>query len=77
MTHIGRKRPVNLSLSEDLVSRAREHGVNLSEVAEAALRQEIERRDREATLASMDRTMRYWNEFEKQGVSFAEEYGTL
>ena len=71
------KRPVNLSLSEDLVSRAQKHGIDLSTLAEAALRREVERLDRKAVQESMDRTMEYWNEFNRGGITVADEFGTL
>ena len=73
----GQKRPVNLSISEDLVVKARRHGVNISDVAEAALRREVERLDRESVQARMDRTMELWNEFNRGGPSVADEFGTL
>ena len=71
------KRPVSLNLSEDVVSAARQRGVNLSEVAEAALRREIARLDRGGVQASMDRTMELWNAFNREGPSVADEFGTL
>lgn len=77
MGAVGQKRPVNLSISEDLVARARQHGLNLSEVAEAALRREVDRLDRESVQLRMDRTMELWNEFNRGGPSVADEFGTL
>lgn len=77
MGAMSQKRPVNLSLSEEVVSAARRHGVDLSEVAEAALRREVERLDRESVQASMDRTMELWNAFNREGPSVADEFGTL
>ena len=41
------KRPVNLSVNGDLAAKARDAGINLSAVAEAAISQEFARRARE------------------------------
>ncbi|HYC03332.1 MAG TPA: type II toxin-antitoxin system CcdA family antitoxin [Azospirillaceae bacterium] len=81
MTKTARKRRVSLALDADLLSRAEELGLDLQRVVESALRREVTRleaiRDEEATQASMDRTMAYWNEYNRQGLSVADEYGTL
>ncbi|HEY0522245.1 MAG TPA: type II toxin-antitoxin system CcdA family antitoxin [Stellaceae bacterium] len=71
------KKPVNLSISEDVVAQARRHGLNLSEIAETALRREIDQIERETIQQRMDRTMELWNEFNRDDVTVADEFGTL
>lgn len=71
------KRPVNLSISEEVLRGARRHGINLSEVAEQAVRREVDRRDRETLQERMHRTMAMWNNFYPETPSVADEFGTL
>lgn len=75
----GRKRAVNLTLSEGLVNEARALTDNLSAVVEALLSDYVvreaearcrEKRSREATVAA-------WNHFGERCASFADEYSTL
>jgi antitoxin CcdA len=74
-----RKRPVNLTLSEDVVSSAKRFSSNLSATVEAlltdyALRQErasIERQQRAEACASE------WNAVQTAVGSFADEHSTL
>ena len=64
----GKRKPVNLSLDTGIVAAAREHGINLSQVSEAAIRNatkaELERRWQEENKASFA----YWN-------NWVEEHG--
>jgi len=72
------KRTVTVSIGEDVLRDARRLGVNLSAVAETALRSEIERRGSSSALQErMDRSMEYWNARSRDGVSIADEFGTL
>jgi antitoxin CcdA len=73
------KRPVNMSLNEDLVAKAREFTGNLSEQVEkmlvAFVTEEQKRRiDKEAAL---DRAIEGWNDFDEKYGSFADEYSPL
>mgnify|MGYP000899070454 FL=1 len=75
----GKKRPVNLTLNENLVARVRGLTDNLSGVVEGLLadyvqRAEQERTDREQALAA---TIAAWNDFNTQAGSFADEHSTL
>ncbi|MCX7155885.1 MAG: type II toxin-antitoxin system CcdA family antitoxin [Rhodocyclales bacterium] len=74
-----RKRPVNLSLNEDLVGKARELTDNLSEVVEILLAGyvEHERQQRLAKAKTLDATIAMWNDFNTRHGSFADEYSTL
>lgn len=74
-----RKRPVNLTLNEDLVTRARELTGNLSEVVESLLAEFVTReRSRQATRAAQAQAAaRQWNEFAERHGSFADEHSTL
>ncbi len=74
-----RKRPVNLTLNDELVQRARTMASNLSAVVETLLtncvRQQTQAqqsRRQEATL-----TAQAWNNFNAGAGSFADEYSTL
>jgi post-segregation antitoxin (ccd killing protein) len=77
MSNTKPKRSLNLSISDDVVAGARHHRINMSEVAEAALRCEVDRLDRESLQARMDRTMDLWNEFNRDTLTVADEFGTL
>lgn len=74
-----RKRPVNLTLNEDLVVQARELTDNLSGVVESLLADfvEHERRKRVAKNKTLEATIATWNAFNDKFGSFADEYSTL
>jgi antitoxin CcdA len=74
-----RKRPVNVTLNEDLVSRVRRLTDNLSSVVESLLAdflvEQAQRRSREAE--SVKRTIATWNRFAERHGSYADEHSTL
>jgi post-segregation antitoxin (ccd killing protein) len=74
-----RKRPVNLTLNEDLVAQARTVTDNLSAVVESLLAdyiaQETQRRAAEAD--AVRETVAVWNTFTERIGSFADEHSTL
>jgi len=74
-----RKRPVNVTLNEDLVNRVRDLTDNLSSVVESLLAdflaEQAQRRSRETELVK--RTIATWNRFAEQHGSFADEHSTL
>jgi antitoxin CcdA len=74
-----RKRPVNLTLNEDLVVQARGMTDNLSRVVESLLAGyvEHERQQRLANAKSVEATIALWNEFNATRGSFADEYSPL
>lgn len=74
-----RKRPVNLTLSEDLVIEARGLTDNLSGVVESLLSGYVEdaRRQRLAKAKALGTTIAAWNEFTTRHGSFADEHSTL
>jgi antitoxin CcdA len=74
-----RKRPVNLTLSEDLVVQVRGLTNNLSGVVESLLADyvERERKQRLAKAATVDATVSMWNAFNAKRGSFADEYSSL
>jgi len=73
------KRPVNLSLNEDLVAEARGLTHNLSEVVESLLSDFVSRE--RARRAARDRAVKdavaAWNTFGERYGSFADEHSTL
>ena len=74
-----RKRPVNLTLTEDLVTQARQLTPNLSGVVETLLTEFVEqeqkrRREQSQRIAA---TIAVWNAFGEQHGDFADEYSTL
>jgi antitoxin CcdA len=74
-----RKRPVNLTLNEDLVSKARELTDNLSGVVESLLSGYVASA-RDARLAkskAVESTVEMWNEFNLKYGSIADEYSSL
>lgn len=74
-----RKRPVNLTLNEDLVAQARELTDNLSAVIEALLAEYVaeEHRRRAAETDAVRETVAAWNRFGDEQGSFADEHSTL
>ena len=74
-----RKRPVNLTLNEDLVVQARVLTDNLSGVVESLLAGyvERERQRRIAEAGTIEATMAMWNDFNAKHGSFADEYSPL
>lgn len=64
-----RKRAVNLTLDTGLLARARELGLNVSEIAEAALRVAVRRKDGERWLAENAEAIRLYDQWvEKHGL---------
>ena len=74
-----RKRPVNLTLNEDLVVQVRGLTNNLSAVVESLLADyvEHERQQRMAKARTLEATISMWNAFNTRHGSFADEYSTL
>jgi len=70
------KRPVNMSLNEDLVAKARQFTGNLSEqvermLAEFVLQEQKRRLEQEEALQD---AIRHWNEYDAKHGGFADEY---
>lgn len=76
---MARKRPVNLTLNEDLVTQVRSLTDNLSGVVESLLADyvEHERRQQLAKAKTVEATVAMWNDFNGKHGSFADEYSTL
>jgi antitoxin CcdA len=74
-----RKRPVNLTLNEDLVSQAKSMTDNLSGVVELLLTEFVARESRErlAKAKVVDATVAVWNKFNSDSGSIADEYSSL
>ena len=74
-----RKRPVNLTLNEDLVLQARGLTDNLSGVVESLLKGyvEHERQQQLAKAKTAEATVTVWNAFNDRHGSFADEFSTL
>jgi post-segregation antitoxin (ccd killing protein) len=74
-----RKKPVNLTLNEDLVTQARAATDNLSALVEALLAEYVaEQQRRRAAAADVVReTVAIWNRFADETGSFADEHSTL
>ena len=74
-----RKRPVNLTLNEELVIQARGLTDNLSRVVELLLTDyvENERQQRVAKASVLEKTVATWNDFNAKRGSFADEHSTL
>jgi antitoxin CcdA len=74
-----RKRPVNLTLSEDLVSEAKSLTDNLSGVVESLLYEFVnrERRERLQKSEAVQAAVASWNKFNSGSGSIADEYSTL
>ena len=73
------KRPVNMTLNEDLVRCAREYATNLSEQVEKLLVEYVtaERRRRADEDARLDAAIVAWNAFDEAHGAFADEHADL
>ena len=74
-----RKRPVNLTLNEDLVQQAKGVTDNLSSIVESLLadfvtREQKKRMDKAMTIKA---TIESWNDFNAKYGSFSDEYSNL
>lgn len=69
-----RKRPLNLSVNEDLVEKARALGVNVSALLEARLAEEVVLRQREAFQREAERVAEALNEIHARHGSPIDEY---
>ena len=76
---LARKRPVNLTLSEDLVNEAKSLTDNLSGVVESLLSDFVsrERRERLQKSNAVEAAVASWNKFNSTSGSIADEYSTL
>jgi antitoxin CcdA len=74
-----RKRPVNLTLSEELVAEAKGITGNLSGVVESLLADFVtkERERRMGVVEEARATVALWNEFGERNGSFADDHSTL
>jgi antitoxin CcdA len=74
-----RKRPVNLTLNEDLVAQAKGMTDNLSGVVESLLSDFVaqEHKSRAAKAKSIEATVAVWNDFDVKVGSFSDEYPSL
>jgi antitoxin CcdA len=74
-----RKRPVNLTLNEDLVSQAKLMTDNLSGVVESLLSEFVERERKERLVRTkvVEATVATWNKFNSKSGSIADEYSSL
>lgn len=74
-----RKRPVNLTLSEDLVEEVKGVTDNLSGVVESLLADFVskERELRSGIVEEARATAALWNEFAERNGSFADDHSTL
>ena len=78
-TSTARKRPVNLTLSEDLVEEVRGVTGNLSGIVESLLADFLSReRERRSGIVEQARaTATLWNSFAERNGSFADDHSTL
>ena len=74
-----RKRPVNLTISEDLIEQARGLTSNLSATVETLLADYVLQHSqaRQSRRQEAAQTARAWNDFNALAGSFADEYVTL
>jgi antitoxin CcdA len=74
-----RKRPVNLTLNEDLVNQAKHLTDNLSGVVESLLSGYVAkaRDERLRKSKAVESTVKMWNEFNAKSGSIGDEYSTL
>ena len=76
---LSRKRPVNLTLSESLVTELKGYTSNLSATAEALLTAYVveQKQARSSRQQQADQAVAGWNALHAQVGSFADEHSTL
>lgn len=74
-----RKRPVNLTLNEELVAQAKGMTNNLSGVVEQLLADYVQKQHhaRQEKSRQAERAVQAWNTFNESSGSFADEHSTL
>jgi antitoxin CcdA len=74
-----RKRPVNLTLNEDLVLQAKALTDNLSQVVESLLSGYLAKAREEQLEKSkvVESTVKVWNDFNAKSGSISDEYSSL
>ena len=74
-----RKRPVNLTLNEELVAQAKGMTSNLSGVVEQLLADYVMKQNnaRQEKLRNAEVAAQAWNTFNERSGSFADEHSTL
>jgi antitoxin CcdA len=74
-----RKRPVNLTLNEDLVTQAKGLTDNLSQVVESLLSGFVAkaREEQLARSAAVEAAVTVWNDFNSRSGSISDEYSSL
>jgi antitoxin CcdA len=74
-----RKRAVNLTLNEELVSQAKGMTNNLSGIVEQLLADYVQKQNntRQEKLQTANEVSQAWNQFNEQCGSFADEHSTL
>jgi len=74
-----RKRPVNLTLNEDLVQQAKGVTDNLSSIVESLLADFVtnEQKKRMDKAMAIKATIESWNDFNAKHGSFSDEYSNL
>jgi antitoxin CcdA len=74
-----RKRPVNLTLNEDLVNQAKGLTDNLSQLVESLLSGCLarSREERLARSKAVESTVKLWNDFNSKSGSISDEYSSL
>ena len=74
MSPVASKRPINLSLDSDLVEKARAYGVNVSAVAEDALRLRIGREEAQRWLDENREAIAAQNAWIAEKGLFSDEF---
>lgn len=67
------KKPANLSLNSDLLRKAKDYGLNLSAVMEAALAEEVKKRQREQWREENAAAIATYNEHVEENGVFSDE----
>lgn len=67
-----RKRTVSVTLNGDLYAKAKDAGVNVSQITEAALAAELDRRERERIRSEIAQDLQALNDYASVHGSFAE-----
>lgn len=71
------KRPINLSLNEDLIAKAKALGINISAAAEAGVAHVVAEAERRRIEAQAEAAMQAWNDYGTRHGSIADEFGEI
>lgn len=75
--HGARKKSCNASINSDLLSKAKEQGINISKTLESALTYELKKRNEALWISENKRAVEDYNKRISEAGTFAEQEGLI